>query len=72
MLGPLANVQGPHGKTLCCRTRTLGYVPGKESSSILEEEMNLKTCGQEQKLLQNGVFSIQEVISAVTKGGGGE
>lgn len=72
MLGPLANVQGPHGKTLPCRTRTLGYVPGKEPSSILEEEMNLKTRGQEQKLLQNGVFSIQEVISAVTKGGGGE
>lgn len=34
--------------------------------------MNLKTLGQEQELLQDGVFGIQEVISAATEGGGGE
>lgn len=60
----------PHGKTLPCRARILGYVPGKEPSSIREKEMNLKTHGQETKLLQDGVFSTQEVISAATKGGG--
>lgn len=67
-IGTSSKYARPPGNTLVFRAGPLGHVPGKKPLSIGEKEINLKTQGQEQKLLQKRVFTIQEGIYSSYKG----
>lgn len=59
----------PQKSTLACWARTLGYVPGKETSSIQEKD-GLENHDREQKSLQGRVFIIQGGILQQFQGTG--